>query len=320
MATYAILLTGAAGFIGSHLCESLLARGNHVTGLDNLEPFYDPAIKQQNLKAFGDHPNFKFIQGDLLRMQDLSFLTKNSFDVVIHLAAKAGVLPSIKDPDSYMQTNITGTHNLLEQMRKADIRKMLFASSSSVYGNAKPIPFKEGTTPTVPISPYAFTKLAGELLTDTYYDRHDFDILNLRLFTVYGPRQRPDLAIHKFSRLISEGKPIQMYGDGSSARDYTFIEDTLKGIHGALDFVMSRNDVYETFNLGMHTPMKLKDMISLLEEALGKKAVVEALPMQEGDVDITYADISKAREKLGYAPSTDITEGLRAFVSWFRNL
>lgn len=310
-----VLVTGCAGFIGSHLCERLLAEGHAVVGIDNFDPFYDKAVKEQNLSVFSGHEHFEFHELDFRYKVQLNDL--EPVDVVIHLAAKAGVLPSLKHADEYIATNIVGTNNILEWMREGDMKKLLFASSSSIYGNNKKIPFNEEDVVNKPISPYAFTKRSCELMNFSYHHLYDFDILNLRLFTVYGPRQRPDLAIHKFVRLISEGDGITMYGDGSTARDYTYVKDTVSGFIQALDYIQSNSGVYEIINLGNNQPVKLKELIDTIYELTGNKPNIEQLPMQPGDVDITYADITKAQQFLGYQPKTGIRDGLQQFIEWY---
>ncbi|CAN5428929.1 GDP-mannose 4,6-dehydratase [soil metagenome] len=313
---YHVLLTGCAGFIGSHLTERLLAEGHMVTGIDNFDPFYPRAAKEANLKLLVPQVNFRFIEVDLVDTEAVMALDVKA-DVVIHLAAKAGVLPSLKDPVAYIDTNIKATNNLLEWMRKEGINKMLFASSSSVYGNNKKVPFSETDTVDEQISPYAFTKRGCELMNYSYHHLYGFDILNLRLFTVYGPRQRPDLAIHKFVKMIKAGEPITMYGDGSTARDYTFVGDTVDGFMKALQYVMGHNKVYEIINLGNNGPVKLSDLINAIYTAVGAQPNIIPMPMQPGDVDITYADIAKAQQLLGYQPITALQEGLNQFINWY---
>lgn len=313
---YHVLLTGCAGFIGSHLTERLLAEGQRVTGIDNFDPFYPREAKETNLKLLQGKPNFEFLELDLVDTEAVMALDVKA-DVVIHLAAKAGVLPSLKDPVAYIDTNIKATNNLLEWMRKHDVKKMLFASSSSVYGNNKTIPFSETDAVDEQISPYAFTKRSCELMNYSYHHLYGFDILNLRLFTVYGPRQRPDLAIHKFVKMIAGGQAITMYGDGSTARDYTFVADTVDGFMKAMDYVMGHNKVYEIINLGNNGPIKLKDLIDAIYNAMGTAPNIIPMPMQPGDVDITYANIDKAQRLLGYQPNTSLQEGLKQFITWY---
>ncbi len=312
------LVTGCAGFIGSHLCRSLLAQGDVVFGIDNFDPFYPRAVKEQNIESFRSHPNFRFTELDLA---DRSSVEKYPFasyiDTIVHLAGKAGVRPSIEDPAGYIRNNIVATQNILDLMKEKGIRKMAFASSSSVYGNCLTVPFREEADVSSPVSPYAFTKKACELLNYTYHHLYQLDIINLRFFTVYGPAQRPDLAIHKFTRLMRSGAEIPMYGDGSTARDYTYVEDTVAGIEGAIRYLNQNHEVFETINLGNNHPVKLNEMIGAIAEAIGVQPNIRQLPEQPGDVTITYADISKAQQLLGYQPKTPFREGVKRFVEWF---
>ena len=311
------LITGAAGFIGSHLCERLLAGGVAVIGLDNFDEFYSPRIKRDNIKECQSNSKFQLIEGDIRDSRCVeSVLEQNKIDIIIHLAAKAGVRPSIKDPVVYQDVNINGTIVMLEAAKKFGIDKFIFASSSSVYGNNEKIPFSESDNVDFPISPYAATKKAAELICHTYSHLYDINITCLRFFTVYGPRQRPDLAIHKFTRLIESGKSIPVFGDGSMERDFTYIDDIIEGVVAAIDNCKG----YEIYNLGESRPVRLDVLISEIEKALGRKASVERYPMQPGDVNRTYADISKAWEKLGYKPGTKLTDGLVRFVEWYRLL
>jgi len=312
-----ILVTGSAGFIGSHLCEALLEKGYRVTGIDNFDPFYNKEYKIYNHNVNLGHPGYTFFEVDL-KKKDLLEPAFDSVDVVIHLAGKAGVRPSIEDPQSYIDNNITVTENVLEVMRKRDIRKLLFASSSSVYGNNPNTPWSESLDVNNPISPYAFTKKACELLNHTHHHLYGLDILNLRFFTVFGPRQRPDLAIHKFIKMMFRGEAIPMFGDGSTSRDYTYVKDTIAGITGALNYITENNNVFDTVNLGHHHPVKLTDLINAIGKATGKTPLIEKKPMQPGDVNTTYADIEKARKMFGYNPATSLEEGLARFVDWFR--
>lgn len=314
-----ILVTGCAGFIGSHFTEKLLREGHEVIGIDNFDPFYDRSIKQQNMRSFVGNTGFHFLELDLANASELEEqLAPFSPEVIVHLAGKAGVRPSIEMPHDYTRANITATQNLLELMRKRAIRKLVFASSSSVYGNTKEIPFREDMDVSFPISPYAFTKKACELVNYTYHSLYQLDIINLRFFTVFGPRQRPDLAIHKFTKLILNQEEIPMFGTGDSSRDYTYFEDTVSGVYQAVQYVLAHEGVYETFNLGNNTPVKLRDMIAAIEKATGQKANIKQLPMQAGDVDITYADISKAQRLLDYNPQYSFEEGVQNFVDWYR--
>jgi UDP-glucuronate 4-epimerase len=309
------LVTGAAGFIGSHLCERLIAQEVHVTGLDNFDEFYGRDIKEANIADLLQCDNFKFIEGDIRDAECVeSILDEDEIETIVHLAAKAGVRPSIEDPVGYQDANIRGTVVMLEAARKAGIKKFIFGSSSSVYGNNKKVPFSESDSVDFPISPYAATKKAGELLCHTYSHLYDINMTCLRYFTVYGPRQRPDLAIHKFSKLIEAGKPIPVYGDGSMQRDFTYVDDIIDGTVAAIN----NCEGYEIYNLGESKPMRLDELIMEIEKALGKKATINRLPMQPGDVYQTYADITKAKEDLSYEPKTELADGLTKFVKWFR--
>jgi UDP-glucuronate 4-epimerase len=309
-----IFVTGGAGFIGSHLVERLLAEGNRVVVLDNFDDFYDPAFKRRNLRRAQEHPRFRLVEGDLRDAALLENLwQQEKIDVVAHLAARAGVRPSIQNPFLYADVNIQGTLRLMEACRKGGVRRLVFASSSSVYGNNSKVPFSEEDPVSHPISPYAASKRAAELMCHTYHHLYGLDIACLRFFTVYGPRQRPEMAIHRFTRLIHEGKKISLFGDGRSSRDYTYIDDILEGTLAAL----SREHGFEIYNLGESRTVSLARLVEAIEEQLGKKAVIEYLPAQPGDVDQTYADIRKAREGLGYHPHTDLKEGLARFVRWY---
>lgn len=309
-----ILVTGAAGFIGSHLCESLLASGNRVIGLDSFDTFYDPAVKRRNLTRCLSSSSFSLREGDIRDPAIVEQTLAGGVDVVVHLAARAGVRPSIENPVLYEDVNVHGTCVLLEAMRRKSLKRLVFASSSSVYGNNRKVPFSESDNVDNPISPYAATKKAGELLCHTYHHLFGMDITCLRFFTVYGARQRPDLAIHKFAKLIDAGKPIPVFGDGSMKRDHTYIDDILSGVTAAIDRVGG----FRIYNLGESRPVSLSDLIAALERALGKKAIIERLPPQPGDVDQTFADVSLARKELGYDPHTDIDTGLARFVTWLR--
>lgn len=309
-----ILVTGAAGFIGSHLCEKLLEQGANVVGIDNFDPFYDPEIKRRNLANFVNHPEFTFYEESIINISGLEKIFEHHhFTHIVHLAAKAGVRPSIEQPFAYQRTNVSGTLNLLEMARLHHIKKFVFASSSSVYGNNKNVPFCETDSVDNPISPYAATKKQGELICYTYHHLYDINIFNLRFFTVYGPRQRPEMAIHKFIRLIDQGKPLQVYGFGKPQRDYTYIDDILQGIQKSIEKV----DGYEIFNLGESNTISTNELIDAIEKILGKKAVREEMEMQPGDVNITYADISKARKMLHYNPTTPVVEGLSKMIEWY---
>ena len=324
----AVLVTGGAGFIGSHLCEALLRRGKRVVVLDNFNGFYDPTLKRVNLAevrrtATESGAPLVALKGDLRSPHDLarafSALGDPARAAVVHLAAMAGVRPSIAVPLLYNEVNVTGTLQVLEACRRFGVRRLAFASSSSVYGNNRKVPFAENDPVDHPISPYAATKKAGELLCHNYHHLHGLSVACLRFFTVYGPRQRPDLAIHKFTRLIAAGKPLPFYGDGSTRRDYTYITDTLQGVLGALawlgDGAAPRFDV---FNLGESRTVELSLLVQILGETLGIAPVLKRLPMQLGDVECTYADIDKARRLLGYRPEVPLEEGLSLFAAWFR--
>jgi len=309
-----IFLTGVAGFIGSHLAESLLNRGDAVIGIDNFDPFYSKRIKEKNLSYFNDHPNFKFYEESIINLDGLQRIFRNhQITHIIHLAAKAGVRPSIQEPLAYQKTNIEGTVNLLELCKTFDVRNFVFASSSSVYGNNKKVPFAETDIVDYPVSPYAATKKAGELICYTYHHLYDINVFALRFFTVYGPRQRPEMAIHKFTRLIDEGKPIPVYGYGKPRRDFTYIDDIIQGVLASVDRVKG----YEVINLGESQTIQLSRLIDLIEENLQKKAIREEMPMQAGDVEQTFADITKAKKLLNYQPQTPIEEGIKKFVDWY---
>jgi UDP-glucuronate 4-epimerase len=310
------LVTGGAGFIGSHVCERLLQMGHSVWSVDDLNDFYDPAVKRQtveNIKAAS--PNFTFVVGDITYKPVLERLfEKTRFDQIIHLAARAGVRPSLAEPALYQRVNVEGTVKLLEFARASGVRKVTIASSSSVYGINSKVPFAEDDPIFSPISPYAASKLACEALGHVYHHVHGMDIVMLRFFTVYGPRQRPDLAIFKFTNLVSQGRPIPVYGDGKSARDYTYISDIVDGVIA----VTQKEFGYQIFNLGESQTVQLWYLISLIENALGKKAVIDRQPVQPGDVPITYANIGKARSLLGYSPGIKVEQGIPLFVEWFR--
>ncbi|PRY99833.1 GDP-mannose 4,6-dehydratase [Marinilabilia salmonicolor] len=315
---YKIIVTGCAGFIGSHLTEALLSKGHIVTGIDNFDPFYDPQIKKSNISGFISHPSFTFFENDLTNEETTNNIFSKGADIVVHLAGKAGVRPSIQDPQSYIENNITSTRVVLSAMEKYQIKKLAFASSSSVYGNNPKTPWHEKLNVDNPISPYAFSKKACELLNHTWHHLYGTDIINMRFFTVYGPRQRPDLAIHKFTRMMLEGTPLTLFGDGSTSRDYTFISDTVAGICGAVDCLMANNKVFETVNLGNNHPVSLKNLVTKISEATATEPTIKRLPMQPGDVDVTFADISKAQKLLGYHPRVKLEDGLKAFVEWFK--
>ncbi|KAA9339859.1 NAD-dependent epimerase/dehydratase family protein [Hymenobacter busanensis] len=318
---HTVLVTGCAGFIGSHLCERLLADGFNVVGLDNFDPFYPRPSKERNLATLRNHARFAFHELDLRQgptaLQEA--IGSTAIDVVVHLAAKAGVGPSVNSPVAYLDNNLLGTAHLLEWMRTQQVTRLLFASSSSVYGNTERRPFREDEQlQQACISPYATSKLAGEELTYTYHHLHGLSVLNTRFFTVYGPRQRPDLAIHKFARLLLAGKPIPVYGDGSTARDYTFVGDTVEGIVRGIQYLLTHPGCYETVNLGNNRPVALLELIEAIGQALQIQPQLEYQPMQAGDVDVTFADLTKAQTLLGYAPHTPLAEGLAQFVAWLR--
>ena len=314
-----IIVTGGAGFIGSHVVRALLKEGHEVTILDDFNDFYDPAIKRANVASFGSPVGVSKI--DLREWEPVRDLfAKVKPDAVIHLAARAGVRPSILDPKLYIDTNITGTFHVLEAARLAGCGKVLFASSSSVYGLSKTVPFREDLALLQTLSPYAATKLAGEQLCGNFVNLHGMRVVALRFFTVYGPGQRPDLAIHSFTDAIENGRSIRQFGDGTTRRDYTYIDDIVQGVMGALSFVQGDGPLFEIFNLGENETTTLAQLIASIEKALGKKAVIERLPEQKGDMPLTAADITKARTLLGYAPGTPIREGIPSFVAWYRQL
>jgi len=309
-----ILVTGAAGFIGSHLVERLLAQGHVVLGLDNFDPAYDRATKEANLSAALCHARFRFEEADIVD-DALLLETAKKFqpEAIVHLAAKAGVQPSLKDPIAYQRVNVQGTQNVLEAAKAVGVKRFLFASSSSVYGVNPDVPWREDAAVLRPISPYAATKVAGELLGHVYSHLYGLRFIALRFFTVYGPRQRPDLAIHKFARLMLEGKPVPLYGDGCASRDYTFIDDIVQGICAALAY---DGLDYEIFNLGHQRTIPLLELVRHLERVLGLRAKVVFEPEKPGDVPHTCADLSKSRQLLGYDPATDFVQGLEAFKRW----
>ena len=318
MKTY--LITGGAGFIGSSLADKLLENNCKVLVIDNFCNFYDPKIKEENIKEALLNPNYKLYRGDI---RDLELLDKifseNKIDAVIHLAAMAGVRPSIEDPILYQEVNCMGTQNLLETMKKYNVLNLVMASSSSVYGNNKTVPFKETDIVDFAISPYAATKKANEVMTHVYHKLFNFNVIMLRFFTVYGPKQRPDLAINKFTQLMLNNEKIPMFGDGSTSRDYTYIDDIVFGIEKSIQYTEENKNVYEIINLGNSSPITLLSMINIIGRVVGINPQIEKLPMQPGDVERTYADISKAKKLLGYNPKTSFEKGIENFVIWYKN-
>lgn len=310
-----ILITGGAGFIGSHLCENLLENGCMVTNIDNFNEYYDPAIKRRNIIKAQSNPNYMLVEGDI-RDDDLLQCIFNDYEIdsVVHLAALAGVRKSIESPDEYVDVDIKGTVRILEVCHKFKVKKLVFASSSSVYGS-NPVPFKEDDRVDSQVSPYAVAKRAGELYCKSYNALYGIPIICLRFFTVYGPRQRPEMAIHNFTRLIDEGKEISIYGDGSSSRDYTYIDDIIQGIMKSINLTCS----FEVFNLGNSNAVNLEYLISLIERSLGKSAHKRYYPFQKGDVDDTFAELTKSKKLLGYQTGVGIEEGIERFVEWYKN-
>ena len=308
------LVTGAAGFIGSHLSEALIRRGDAVTGVDNFDAFYARAVKERNLTALRKLADFRFVEADVARDP----LPLDGIEAIIHLAAKPGVRPSLEDPGAYMEANVTATARLIDAARRRGIMRIVFGSSSSVYGNATPAPFAEDKPAVSPISPYAASKRAGELLAHAFGHLYPVKIINLRFFTVYGPRQRPDLAIHKFTDLIARGHPVRMHGDGSSERDYTYITDCLDGVLAALAWTATATPgTVETVNLGGGERVRLDRLIALIAKTLGIEARIERHPDQPGDVRLTDADLTHAGGVLGFKPRVGIEEGIRKFVDWY---
>ncbi|MEP6950548.1 MAG: GDP-mannose 4,6-dehydratase [Ginsengibacter sp.] len=310
-----ILITGVAGFIGSHLGEKLLSLRHTVVGIDNFDPFYPRELKVENLKQLNNSEGFSFYEEDIRnRLSINEIFESNKIDVVIHLAAKAGVRPSIENAGEYYEVNVNGTLNLLECMRQNGILKLIFASSSSVYGNNTKVPFSEMDPVDNPISPYASTKKSGELLCHVYSHLYGFDITCLRFFTVFGPRQRPDLAIHKFTRLIDLDRPLPFFGDGSTARDYTYIDDIVGGIICSLD----KLEGFHIYNLGESRVITLNELIKTIENVINKRAILDRQPLQPGDVKLTFADITKAKEEIGYDPKYNLEIGIEKFVNWYK--
>lgn len=317
MKTY--FITGGAGFIGSTLSERLLNEGNKVVVIDNLCDFYDPCSKEKNISDLLNNSNFKFYRGDIRDRNIISdVFSENSIDCVIHLAAMAGVRPSIENPILYQEVNCLGTQNILEEMKAHNLKNLVMASSSSVYGNCKEVPFREDMVVDFAISPYAATKKANEVMTHVYHKLFDMNVIMLRFFTVYGPKQRPDLAINKFTRLMLNNEEIPMFGDGTTSRDYTFVDDIVDGIIKSMNYVENNSNVYEILNLGNSSPISLKEMINTIGQVLNIEPKIKQLPMQPGDVDRTYADISKARKLIGYQPKTTFEDGIKKFVEWYK--
>lgn len=313
-----VLVTGGAGFIGSHLCEALVGRGDEIVAFDNFDSFYAREIKERNLEDLRGRVRFRLVEGNLRDPGAVAALFAGEpFDIVVHLAARAGVRPSLEDPQGYVETNIRGTSILLETMRLAGCRRLVFASSSSVYGNSRKVPFHEDDRVDFPISPYAMTKKAGEELCHVYYAVHGFTVICLRFFTVYGPRQRPDMAIHKFVRLMHEGLPIPVHGDGSMERDFTYCADVTEGVAAAVDRVAAW-DGYAIVNLGESAPVRLSALIEALARTTGIEPQIDRKPVPPGDVERTFADVGRAKALLGYEPRTTLDEGLRRFVEWYR--
>lgn len=309
-----ILITGGAGFIGSNLTKTLLEQGENIICIDNLNDYYSPDIKKNNIKQFQDNPNYHFFKLDIKNLDNLrKIFSENKFTAVIHLAARAGVRASIENPSNYIQTNIQGTLNLLECLKKTSDTKFIFASSSSVYGNITEVPFKEDMNITAPVSPYAATKLSTEAISYTYHHLYNIPMVGLRFFTVFGPHNRPDMAHYKFTQAILEEKPITKYGDGTTSRDYTYVDDVVEGIISCLD----KNSDFEIINLGNNTPITLNEMINTLEKVIGKKAIIKQEGVPAGDVIKTYANISKAKELLNWEPKTPYKEGVKKMVEWY---
>jgi len=315
--THSFLVTGAAGFIGSHVSEALIALGHEVTGVDNFDPFYGREVKERNLAGLRNRPGFRFIEADVARDP----VPLDGVEAVIHLAAKPGVRPSLEDPGAYMEANVTATARLIDAARRVGLNRIVFGSSSSVYGNVTPAPFAEHAPAVSPISPYAASKRAGELVAHAFAHLYPLKIICLRFFTVYGPRQRPDLAIHKFTDLIARDRPVRMHGDGSSERDYTYITDCVDGIVTALDWTArAATGTIETVNLGGGERVRLDRLIALIATALGRAARIERHPDQPGDVQLTDADLAHAGAVLGFRPRVGIEEGIRKFVDWYEEV
>ena len=317
MKTY--FITGGAGFIGSSLSKKLLEEGNKVVTIDNFCNFYNPKIKENNIKEFEGKENYKIYRADIRDRQAIKqIFDENQIDIVMHLAAMAGVRPSIENPVLYQEVNCMGTQNILEEMKAHDIKNLVMASSSSVYGNCKEVPFREDMVVDFAISPYAATKKANEVMTHVYHKLFNMNVMMLRFFTVYGPKQRPDLAINKFTRLMLNNEEIPMFGDGTTSRDYTYIDDIVDGIKKSCEYCMSHKYVYEILNIGNSSPVSLKEMIQTIGKALNIEPKIKQLPMQPGDVDRTFADVSKAKKLIGYEPKVSFEQGITNFVKWYK--
>ncbi len=317
MKTY--LITGGAGFIGSNLADFLLEGNNKIIVIDNFNNFYNPKLKRENVKNNLSNKNYKLYEGDIRSIEDIEKVFKeNTIDIVIHLAAMAGVRPSIENPTLYQEVNCLGTQNILEMMKNYNIKNLVMASSSSVYGNNKKVPFKETDLVDFAISPYAATKKANEVMTHVYHKLYEFNVIMLRFFTVYGPRQRPDLAINKFTKSMINDQEITMFGDGTTSRDYTYINDIVSGINSSANYILNNNNVYEIINLGNSNPVSLKEMINTISKVLEKIPKIRQMPMQQGDVNTTYADISKAKKLLNYEPKTSFKKGIEKYVEWYK--
>ena len=318
MKTY--LVTGGAGFIGSSVCEKLLIEGNKIIVIDNFCGFYNPKIKESNITKFMDNYRFKLYKNDIVDRQAVKRLfDENHIDTVIHLAAMAGVRSSIENPCLYQEVNGIGTQNILEEMKEHNVKNLILASSSSVYGNCRETPFKENMIVDFAISPYAATKKSNEVMAHVYYKLYGFNVLVLRFFTVYGPKQRPDLAISKFTRLMLNNEEVPIYGDGKNSRDYTYIDDIVDGVLKSCYYLENNANTYQIINLGSSTPISLMDMIETIARCLNVEPKIKKLPMQLGDVDVTYADITKANEILGYTPKVSFKEGIQRFIDWYES-
>ena len=317
MNTY--LVTGGAGFIGSSLCKKLLEQGNKVIAIDNFCDFYNPKIKENNVEELQNNKNFILYRKDIRDKEALKeIFNENKIDVIVHLAAMAGVRPSIENPILYQDVNCMGTQNILEEMKSHSIKNLVMASSSSVYGNCKEVPFKEDMIVDFAISTYAATKKANEVMTHVYHKLFNINVIMLRFFTVYGPKQRPDLAINKFTRLMLNNEEIPMFGDGTTSRDYTYIDDIVDGVIKSCKYTLENENIYEILNLGNSSPISLKEMINIIAKTLNVEPKIKQLPMQPGDVERTYADISKAKNLIGYNPKTSFEEGIKKFVEWYK--